>query len=191
MEIDVQCSVRLEQGSKLYLQNELDYVKMYLVVQKSWKAQAVKLQAEGPPWAVSPVTSLAWLLGCSELGGPTGGHLSFLHVTQSGSLGPSCARPWGSRTESCSPPRAYHSPVGLEKDQVLPVSGGKCSGGGTLGLRGHVAYWGGDKSRNRGRDKKSSGNNRAFQLRAEKVFSRPDILSCVTVLVASWYPKCF
>lgn len=104
MEIDVQCSVRLEQGSKLYLQNELDYVKMYLVVQKSWKAQAVKLQAEGPPWAVSPVTSLAWLLGCSELGGPTGGHLSFLHVTQSGSLGPSCARPWGSRTESCSPP---------------------------------------------------------------------------------------
>lgn len=105
MEIDVQCSVRLEQGSKLYFQNELDYVKMYLVVQKSWKAQAVnKLQAEGPPWAVSPVTSLAWLLGCSELGGPTGGHLSFLHVTQSGSLGPSCARPWGSRTESCSPP---------------------------------------------------------------------------------------
>lgn len=60
-----------------------------------------------------------------------------------------------------------------------------------MGLRGHVAYWGGDKSRNRGRDKKSSGNNRAFQLRAEKVFSRPDILSCVTVLVASWYPKCF
>lgn len=112
---------------------------------------------------------------------PQAGSVSSFHLTQTETQGRSRAWPWDPGMESW-PPRAHHSPAGQRRDRVIPVPCRKCCGSGPWGRQRGVWLT--------GRGKNSSRTDRASKLK-DKEFSGPDMLRCVTVLLASWDPRCF